>query len=120
MTRPSNPSSLGWSEVFASHTTIGLPLWGPPRMFHFGSALEDGFSSLLPFSLLVWRQCGISPSPRCRQTGSSPSWDCALSRWHRPPIVPRRTMATLFGQEGELMKGAFLWMLESFAATPPA
>ena len=29
-------------------------------------------------------------------------------------------MGTLFGQEGELMKGVFLWMLESFVATPPA
>lgn len=29
-------------------------------------------------------------------------------------------MGTLFGLAGEFMKGAFLWMLESFVATPPA
>lgn len=36
-----------------------------------------------------------------------------------PLIVPSRTMGTLFGQEEEFMKGAFLWMLESFVAIPP-
>lgn len=39
-----------------------------------------------------------------------------LSALARPPIVPRRTMATLFGREGELMKGVFLRMLEGFVA----
>lgn len=55
---------------------------------------------LQPKMPAAWEQPFLGP---CSQAGT-------------PPIVPRRTMATLFGREGELMKGVFLRMLEGFVA----
>lgn len=60
------------------------PVEYPHRCLILVEPTRAAFSSLVCLNLLACRQCGLSVSPRCWQSGSSPSWDCALSYWHGP------------------------------------